>query len=139
MALISAPAPAAKAVVVGPGQMLGVSGCRRGFRLSGQVLLLPWLMVRSTTFFFLASWALPGWFVPPTPRDFGACEGEGEWADELSTNEQISLGRFPSSWLSLPTSGNEERMKCLCAGEILPKFMDSNTLHGGRQPISAQG
>lgn len=101
MALIAAPAPVAKAVVVGPGQMWGFSGCRCRFRLSGQGLLLPLrLMARSTT--FLASGALPGWLIPPIPRDFGACKGEGEHADELSTSVQISWGWFPSSWLLSP-------------------------------------
>jgi len=100
-ALISAPAPAAKALVVGPGQMWGFSGCRCRFSLSGQGLLLPLrLMARSTT--FLTSWALPGWLIPPMPRDFGACKGEGDSSDKQSTKVQISWRWFPSSWLLSP-------------------------------------
>lgn len=66
MALISAPALVAKAIVVCPGQMWGFSGWRCRFRLAGPGLLLPLrLMARSTTFFGIMAFAWSAYTTHP--------------------------------------------------------------------------
>lgn len=137
MALISAPALVAKAVVVCPGQMWGFSGWRCRFRLAGPGLLLPLrLMARSTT--FLASWPLPGRLIPPIPRDSGACKGEGECAGELSTHVQISWGSFPSSLLLSPPL-EMKREGNVCALQRFYQYVWTEAPHGGMAPPHSPG
>lgn len=87
MALISAPVPVAKALVVGPGQMVGFYGCT--LRLFGQCFLLS-LSLTSKPASFLALQTLSVWFILSVPTNFGACKGQGKYADEQSTNLQVS-------------------------------------------------
>lgn len=98
MAQISAPAPAAEAAVASPGQMWRFHGCRCRSRLSGQGFLLPLRLV-ATPPTLGARWALPSRLIPPSHRDFGVRQGEGEHADGLSTEVLGSWEWFPSSWL----------------------------------------